>query len=475
MDRRQGRGHAAVLLLADFLAINAAFAAAYWLRYRHEVGGAIEWFNDVPYSAYAPWGLALAVILMLLLWAEGLYGRRRGRSRAATVYAIGSATVVAIALLTILIFGIRPTAQSRLMLIYAAIMIVGILSLVRAADGVVRYRRRRRGEGVTRVLVAGAGDRGRAVMSSIVAQSVGSHQLVGFLDDDPERASQPIGRIQPLGATTDLAEVLAREPVDLVIVALPWASRERIVRLVDTCESNGTSVRLVPDLFQLSLNRVDLDSFHGIPLIAVREPVIRGWHFQVKRAMDFGVAALGLVVTAPLAAAIAAAIRLDSPGPILFRQERVGRDGRTFMCYKFRSMSADAEVVRSALAEKNEASGPLFKIRDDPRLTQVGRALRRTSLDELPQLWNVVRGEMSLVGPRPPMPCEVQEYDDWHLRRLEVSPGLTGLWQVSGRSELTFEEMVMLDLFYAENWSLGLDLQILVRTVPTVLRGTGAY
>jgi exopolysaccharide biosynthesis polyprenyl glycosylphosphotransferase len=263
--------------------------------------------------------------------------------------------------------------------------------------------------------------------------------------------------------------------VDLVIVALPWRARDLIVRLVRVCERSGVAVRLVPDLFQLSLNRVDLDQFYGVPLIAVRAPVISGRQGSVKRAIDVVVAAVSLIVTAPLTAAIALAIRLETPGPALFRQTRLGRDGVPFTCLKFRSMVQDAERELPSLADRNEASGPLFKMRDDPRLTRVGRWIRRLSLDELPQLLNVLAGDMSLVGPRPPLPGEAEQYEDWHRRRLEVAPGLTGLWQVSGRSEVTFDEMVMLDLFYAENWSLAMDMQILLRTVPSVLRGTGAF
>jgi exopolysaccharide biosynthesis polyprenyl glycosylphosphotransferase len=469
------RSHVVALAVFDLLAINAAFATAYWLRYRYELGGEIEWFNDVPYGQYAPWGMALSAILVGLIWVEGLYGRRRTRSRLAVVYGLANVTIVAVALLTILIFGIRPTAQSRLMLIYAAVLIVAALSLTRAVDGVLRQRRRQRGDGVLRALIVGAGDRGRAVMSGIVAQRGGDYHGVGFLDDDPEKRAQAIGRFPALGATTDLPAVLDREAVDLVILALPWSSRDRIVHLVNVCEASGVNVRIVPDLFQLTLNRVDLDSFYGIPLIAVRQPVIGGWQLRAKRALDVALAALLLTLTAPLTACIAIAVRLESAGPVLFRQVRVGRNGTSFTCLKFRSMTPDAERERRRLEALNEASGPLFKIRDDPRLTRVGRVIRRLSLDELPQLWNVLRGDMSLVGPRPPMPAEVDAYEDWHLRRLEVAPGLTGLWQVSGRSELTFDEMVMLDLYYAENWSLGLDVQILLRTIPTVLRGTGAY
>jgi exopolysaccharide biosynthesis polyprenyl glycosylphosphotransferase len=260
-----------------------------------------------------------------------------------------------------------------------------------------------------------------------------------------------------------------------VIVTLPWTAREKIVELVDVCGAFDVRVRIVPDLFQLSLNRVDGESLNGIPLIAVRAPTIRGWRFRAKRAMDVAFTSVLLALTAPLMAVTALAILIDSRGPVLYRQLRVGRNGHVFTLFKFRSMRIDADVVREGLSHHNEATGPIFKMRRDPRVTRVGRVIRRLSLDELPQLWNVLRGDMSLVGPRPPMPGEVEEYQEWHHRRLEVAPGMTGLWQVSGRSKLTFDEMVMLDLFYAENWSLFLDLKILMRTVPTVLMGVGAY
>jgi len=232
---------------------------------------------------------------------------------------------------------------------------------------------------------------------------------------------------------------------------------------------------VVPDLFQLSLGGVDVTAINGIPLIGIKQTTLTGFNLAVKRAFDLACAGLALVLLSPIWLLIALAIKLDSPGPVLFRQMRSGREGRPFVLYKFRSMYEGAETDMERLLAMNEASGPLFKIKDDPRRTRVGRFLRRTSLDELPQILNVLRGDMSLVGPRPALASEVAQYQDWHRKRLEVLPGLTGLWQVSGRSDLSFDEMVMLDIYYGENWSLGTDLRILLRTVPQVLFGDGAY
>jgi len=234
-------------------------------------------------------------------------------------------------------------------------------------------------------------------------------------------------------------------------------------------------VRIVPDLFQMAFSRVAVDNLNGIPLLGTREPVLRDWQVLFKRILDVLMASLGLLILSPLLLVIAVAIRLDSPGPVIFKQRRVGRHGAEFTCLKFRSMFCDAESKVCLLRDQNEATGPLFKMRNDPRMTRAGRFLRRTSLDELPQFWNVLRGEVSVIGPRPALPSEVKEYAPWHQRRLEVPPGITGLWQVSGRSDLTFDEMVLLDVYYIENWSPFLDLRILLKTIPTVILGSGAY
>jgi exopolysaccharide biosynthesis polyprenyl glycosylphosphotransferase len=461
-----------LLAAADFAAVNVAFFVAWWLRYEARLGPAIE--ARIEWRDYAPWGVALALILMLLFAVEGLYTRRAvaGLER---IYGIATSTIVGIALLTVLLYGVRPSAQSRLMLPYAAATTTLLVASVRAVDDAWRRRQRRQGRGVARTVIVGAGESGRAVMRNIVAQPELGYRVVGFLDDSLDKRAKAIGRFEPLGGTDALPAVLGGKRADLVIVTLPWTAREKIVELVEVCGAFDVRVRIVPDLFQLSLNRVDGESLNGIPLIAVRAPTIRGWRFRAKRAMDVALTSVLLALTAPLMAVTALAILIDSRGPVLYRQLRVGRNGHVFTLFKFRSMHIDADMVREGLSDHNEATGPIFKMRRDPRVTRVGRIIRRLSLDELPQLWNVLRGDMSLVGPRPPMPVEVEEYQEWHHRRLEVAPGMTGLWQVSGRSKLTFDEMVMLDLFYAENWSLFLDLKILMRTVPTVLMGVGAY
>jgi exopolysaccharide biosynthesis polyprenyl glycosylphosphotransferase len=278
-----------------------------------------------------------------------------------------------------------------------------------------------------------------------------------------------------MGDTTNIPRLVKELAIDEVIVTLPWMYHRKIVSIIAQCERHQVRVRIVPDMFQMSLSRLQAIDLGGIPMIGVQEIAFSRGKLLLKRAMDVVIAAVGFVVAAPLLVLIAVAIKLDSRGPVLFQQIRVGKGEKLFAICKFRSMRVGAEEEQQQLIDQNEASGPLFKIKNDPRVTRVGRLLRRTSLDELPQLANVLSGHMSMVGPRPAPPSEVQRYQQWHKRRLEVSPGLTGLWQVSGRSQLTFDEMVLLDLYYIENWSPGLDIQIMLRTVPQALVGNGAY
>jgi exopolysaccharide biosynthesis polyprenyl glycosylphosphotransferase len=249
----------------------------------------------------------------------------------------------------------------------------------------------------------------------------------------------------------------------------------KIVSIITQCERERVRARIVPDMFQMTLSHLDVEDLGGIPMIGVREISISRGAMLFKRAMDVVISLAVLFFLFPLFLLIGVAIKIDSPGPVLFRQIRVGKDGELFACFKFRSMRRDAEKQQELLRDQNEADGAFFKIRNDPRVTSFGRFLRRTSLDELPQFLNVLMGHMSVVGPRPAPPAEVQQYQAWHKRRLEVAPGISGLWQVSGRSELTFDEMVLLDLYYIENWSPVLDVQIMLRTLPKIILGEGAY
>jgi len=468
---RNGRVPGWVVLL-DIVTIIVAFLGGYWVRYD------LRWFLDIAYdaplSAYLPFLILYVILTPLFFVVDGVY-RTWPRSWMDQVYRITNATAKVTVLMLAITFVFRPRYYSRAMLIEVGLLTILLLALVRGAEGLAITYLRRRGIGIKRVVIVGAGEIGRTVMRTIVARPDLGYRVVGFVDDNPEKGYTDIGRFKALGPLDNLPAVLDEEQPDEVIITLPWMYHRKIMGIVRECERRRVRPRIVPDLFQMSLTQVNVEDLGGVPLIGVRAVAISKGALLVKRLIDVTVAVVGLVLCAPLFLLIALAIRLDSPGPIIFRQTRVGLRGRHFEMYKFRSMHVGAEEQQDMLADLNEADGPIFKIRDDPRLTRVGRILRRLSLDELPQLVNVLRGEMSLVGPRPPIPAEVEKYQEWHKKRLEAPPGMTGLWQVSGRSRLSFDEMVLLDIYYIENWSLWLDFKILMRTIPKVLLGEGAY
>jgi len=463
------------LVLMDVLLINAAFALAYWVRYELQWFKAVDTAYYIPFRRYVPFAIVLTILLLVIYRMEGVYHQHRGASWFDEAHAILSGTTTGIVVMVFIAYFYRPLSYSRLIFLYAGGLIVVLLSLERLGKAWLWAYLRRRGVGVDRILIVGAGEIGRTLMRHIVAQPELGYQVVGFVDDDPRRGSTDIGRFRALGGIPNLPHIIQEEQVDEVLITLPWAYHRKILAIVDQCVREQVRARIVPDLFQLSLSRVDVDNIGGVPVIGLREPTISTWQRVLKRSLDLVVALLGMLLMIPLFLLIGLAIKLDSPGPILFTQTRVGQGGRKFPIYKFRSMRQGAEEEKGKLADLNEVRGPVFKMRDDPRRTRVGRVLRRWSLDELPQLYNVLRGEMSLVGPRPATPDEVAQYEDWHLKRLAVRPGMTGLWQVSGRSELPFDEMVLLDIYYVENWSLALDVKILLRTVPKWLSGEGAY
>ncbi len=296
-------------------------------------------------------------------------------------------------------------------------------------------------------------------------------EVVGFVSPEP----LPPNGIRSLGTLDHLQAVIAAERVDEVIIADPDFPQERAVDLVDQCHRRGVRVRIAPSTMEILIHRAEFVPGQSVPLFELGPPVFEGIDFALKRTFDAIGSALLLFVLSPLLMAIFLAVRLSSRGPALYRSMRPGIGQRPFACLKFRTMYCDAHEHQSALEELNEADGALFKIKDDPRLTPVGRFLRRFSLDELPQLINVLRGDMSLVGPRPLPERDFELLQDWHRKRYLVLPGITGLWQVSGRSELDFDDLVHLDFIYLERWSLALDLAILLKTIPAVLMQRGAY
>lgn len=463
-----------VLLALDITLSILGLALAYIARYVLRIGGLHQTIVPIPVMTASLLGIGAVVLTVLELARAGAYRRSLSMSAFDGYVAVLRAVTIAMAAVIVTSAALQEQTISRLTYPYAWLLIVGLLFAGRGLRTLLLARIYRTGRGARRVVVVGATSVGKMVMQNMAARVDAGYRVVGFVG---EHAGTPhrFGRFQRLGTLSDLDVVLSKYDVDEVIVALPSAAHGRIAEIFAHCKQASIPTKFVPDLFDLRLSRVRLDAVAGIPLIDVRNDRLHGLRPALKRLLDITVAAAALLAASPILVITALAIKLESPGPLLFRQERLGKDHKPFTIYKFRSMRTDAERQLALLLEHNEASGPIFKMRNDPRVTRVGRIIRTLSVDELPQLWNVVRGDMSLVGPRPPLEREVEKYEDWHRRRLEVTPGITCLWGVSGRSKLDFDEMVMLDLYYIDNWSLGLDLRILVRTALTLLRPSGAY
>lgn len=495
-NAQQGRRLRPALLAArivgDGLILAAASIVAYYLRYVFELGGSPvtsgSQESNLPFITFALSYLVIYVPVSLVAFqARGLYALPRGSSWPEQLRSIAGASLISMSLLVLGTLMLSATLPSRLLFVFLWLCTIALFGIERFLYRRLRIWIWRRGINIRRVLVVGAGPAGQRIMKDILEKADLGYELIGYVEDDGQGHGSPswrvpIGRrfgakLQRLGQLGDVHELICENEgqVHEVIVALPATHHTQILSIVDSCRQCGIEFRLVPDLFEMRFNEVRIDALNGVPLIGVKNVALHGFNLLLKRALDLILVSAALVLAAIPMLILAAVVRLTSPGPVLFRQQRVGKGGRSFTCFKFRSMYQDAEKRLEELRHLNEADGPLFKMKDDPRITPAGKVLRRTSLDELPQLFNILRGEMSWVGPRPPMPREVAQYDEWHQKRLEITPGLTGLWQVSGRSNLSFEEMVKLDLYYAESWSLSLDFMIMLRTLPVLLKREGAF
>jgi exopolysaccharide biosynthesis polyprenyl glycosylphosphotransferase len=413
--------------------------------------------------------LPFAYLLTALLFARsGLYAERAQRPGLSRI--VGSLFQVACVALVYAVVSGEHFSSYYLFWSSLALAIFYIASTRGAYEQITAVLLRAAGYRRRAVLV-GTGKHIRDVAHALADAPHSPIEVVGFLSP----SALPANGLRSLGTLEDLQGVLGSERIDEVIIADPAFPEVEAVELVDQCHQRGVRVRIAPSTMEILIHRAEFVPGQSVPLFELGSPVFEGVDFALKRAFDIVGATLLLVLLSPLLLAIVLAVRLSSRGPIVFRSTRRGIGQRPFACLKFRTMHTDAEERQADLEELNEANGALFKIRDDPRLTRAGRMLRRFSLDELPQLVNVLRGEMSLVGPRPLPERDYEMLEVWHRKRYLVLPGITGLWQVSGRSELDFDDLVHLDFIYLERWSLALDLTILLKTIPAVISRRGAY
>lgn len=465
----QGRvGWTAALLAVDAVAVVAAFVAAYGLR---TLGALLFGRETTPLA----WNLALLGVILplwpLLVALHGGYGLRwLDRS---PLHLAGRVTSLGLGFLLVLQFLVRePLIYRGHLLAFAATAGAG---LALGRHGVRRWLRYRRRDArwLRHALVVGAPEAARRVVEALIRYPETGWTVVGWVRLDGRVADTPLRGIPCRGVLEDVPRLLQDEVVDEVFFAVPTERLDELAEALQACEHLGAEARVLVDLYRPARARAFVEELFGLPFYGFSPRLGQQGALALKRALDVAGAGLLLLLSAPLLLALAALVRATSPGPAIFRQERAGLRGRHFTIYKLRTMIAGAEALQAQLAP--EAGTPIFKLQDDPRVTPLGRWLRRLSLDELPQLWNVLRGDMSLVGPRPLPLYEASRIKGAQRRRFAMRPGLTGLWQVSGRSQLDFGEWMRLDLEYVDRWSLGLDLRILARTVGAVLRGRGAY
>jgi exopolysaccharide biosynthesis polyprenyl glycosylphosphotransferase len=481
-DRKRASTHTipasritAALVLGDLFAALVSYIVADSIIY-HGVG-----------FVRADPGLAFIQLMwIVVLWPAafalfGLYQRKIDLSVIDTWPKIVSAASLAtMARLTVVLFvggalGIDDMNRFKVSVAAWAIAIV----LIPIARWAVRYAQRRartQGFAEKRTLIIGAGHVGTLLADKMLRRPALGLKPIGFLDPDP----LPLAAREPMGLPLytdvgDLELILAEQNVTHVLVAFSAEGFMHVFDIIERCSNFGVEVSIVPRFFEIVASEPRADEIEGVPLMTLQRTRFSPGLTAAKRVIDLVLGSIAMLLALPIMAVVAVAIRMEDGKPVLYRQARLGKDGKPFTMYKFRSMVVCAEDKLDELVDLNEATGPIFKMNNDPRTTKVGRFIRRYSLDELPQVFNVLKGDMSLVGPRPPLPSEVEEYNAWECRRLGVTPGITGLWQVLGRSDLTFEEMVSLDLNYIWNWSPWLDIQIMTRTVGAVLHGRGAY
>jgi exopolysaccharide biosynthesis polyprenyl glycosylphosphotransferase len=465
--------------LLDLGLTALSFPLAYWARMRvltHMVSPGVVQPVIYPFWTYGPLFAAILVIWFLAGHFLGLYRDIELRSRQQLIGDAAKLIVIGVIALNAALYFVRADYISRAFIL--TIAAVNFVLLVAGRITLLGGSRRLR-EKLQRFhycLIVGLGQNARELASLIEQSEPMGLRLIGFVNPAAQAETKISGLKSqyPVFALGDVYNILQDRVVDELLFAVNNDELERLEPLIDRCHKEGIRTRVDLGFFPRTFARVHLENLRHVPLLTLGSTPNNEFALFAKRVADLIVSAAALIVLSPLMLIVAILVRVTSPGPILYRQTRCGLNGRRFTLYKFRSMVANADELRAGLDDFNEVEGPAFKMKNDPRCTPLGRWLRKFSLDELPQLWNVLLGEMSFVGPRPPLPQEVEKYAPWQRRRLRMRPGLTCLWTLEGRNRLSFDRLVQFDLAYIDNWSLWLDLKIFLKTIPHVALGRGA-
>jgi exopolysaccharide biosynthesis polyprenyl glycosylphosphotransferase len=453
-------------LVAGFIAIRIHLEPAAQLG-SHTVLGHLEKAAPLTSILYL---LVFSVYLVLFTRLYGLYRSTESRSGLNEQRLTVQATLTAGLMLCGTLYVMKEYSVSRIVVALTILLTMTFLMIRRAVERKMMQRRFLQGRETRNVMIVGHGRVAHALRNHLQALPHMGFRFMGFVSLDV--AAGDAGNSEIIGNVRNCVALARSLFVDEIYFSTP-ADKQTVIGVVDEAREHGIEVRVVPDLYDGLAWNAPVEFIGQFPTIPLHQRDFPRGAFLIKRVLDVLLSTLALVVTAPLMLIIALLVRMDSEGPILYRAARIGRKGRTFTCYKFRTMVVNADTLQNGLAHKNERDGILFKMSNDPRITKIGSRLRKYSLDELPQFFNVLMGDMSLVGPRPPLASEVEKYDLAHLRRLDVLPGITGLWQVEARQDPSFDSYISLDTAYVENWNILLDLRILARTIGVVLGGTG--
>lgn len=476
MFKRFSTNYMTLLFLLDVIVIQSCLWGAMQLRYVLPLGSELlkVWGPQIVYRPTWRFHLAVAFIWTGSYLINSVYNPRKMlRWYDETQRILLAHTIAALSLAGLMYMSQIDLARLAYLYFYgiSLIVLLGYRAILRAWH----RSRRESSRSVARILIVGAGKTGCEIVQEFHRQQWPAIDFVGFLDDSSQKQGTTVQNLPVLGKLDDVVKVIQRHAIDEVIIALPASAHSRVVNLVAAVHELPVLVRVVPDYFSLAFFGASVESLGGIPLIGLRDPAIDDFQRFVKRLFDMLVSAFCLLFLSPILAMLAIAIKLEDGGPIFYRAERAGENGRPFRMIKFRSMVVDADKIQSKINRIDEFGVLIHKTADDPRVTRIGAFMRRTSIDELPQLFNVLRGEMSLVGPRPELPWMVDKYESWQRKRFAVPQGITGWWQVNGRSDNPMHLHTDQDLYYIQNYSLWLDIQILWRTIGAVFRGKGAY
>ncbi len=466
----------------DLIFVLISIYCTFWLRVKLNPYF-VKQFQMYGISRYVPPTYLIVFLYIFVFNYLGLYQFSKRETFLDVFFQIIKGATIVIAALMLIAFLFRAENYSRSMILILWGISIITLNLSHILGNFILKWSKGSGIGIERIAFIGLDDKIRNLSQKIERMHNSIYNVVGYIKSGAEEESgiEDETNLVYLGKIVDTVNIINNWMIDRIVVSESAISPQELYQLMQTCKKMDVHLDHIPDILTITDRKIKFSEIDGILLFSYSKPGFSRWDVALKRFFDLMISGLALLLLLPLIGLIALLIKLDSKGPIIFKQKRVGKGGKSFFMYKFRSMVADAETNRQLLDEQNESGGYLFKIKNDPRITRIGKLIRKASVDELPSLVNVLLGEMSLVGPRPLPYADMQnELEDprfkfWSEKRADVAPGITGLWQTSGRSNLGFEDMIKLDMFYIENWSLLLDVKILLKSIPHVLSGKGAY